>query len=122
VATVEDLAKQWAIAPKLAMQLNLVLEELFSNIVFYGFADGQAAAAHRTTFDFTRGAGVLTIVVTDSGRPFNLLEDAEAPNLHDPLEQRHAGGLGVHFVKKSMDAVEYAREDGKNVVTLTKKY
>ena len=121
VATVDDLAEQWAISPKLVMQLNLVLEELFTNIVFYGFDDGQTQE-HRISIVFSRTDGVLTIVVSDDAKPFNLLEQAHDPGVEKPLEERNIGGLGVHFVKTVMDHVEYARRDGKNIVTLTKKY
>lgn len=119
VATVDDLAEQWAISPKLVMQLNLVLEELFTNIVFYGF--DEPAAEHTITIEFQRTAGTLTIVVSDDAKPFNLLERTVDPGIDKPVEERTIGGLGVHFVKTLMDHVEYARRDGKNVVTLTKK-
>jgi anti-sigma regulatory factor (Ser/Thr protein kinase) len=103
------------------MQLNLVLEELFTNIVFYGFAD-DPAQERRIGIDFSRADGVLIVVVTDDAKPFNLLEQAEDPGVDKPLEERDIGGLGIHFVKTVMDSVEYARRDGKNIVTLTKKY
>ena len=37
-----------------------------------------------------------------------------------PMEERARGGLGIYLVRKTMDAVAYRREDGRNVVTLTK--
>jgi len=33
---------------------------------------------------------------------------------------RSVGGLGIYIVKKSMDEVNYARTEGKNVLTLKK--
>ena len=36
------------------------------------------------------------------------------------MEERARGGLGIHLVRKTMDAVAYRRENGRNVVTLTK--
>ena len=115
------MADAWAIGPKIAMQLNLVLEELFTNIVFYGFA-GEEPAEHRIGIVFDRTDRVLTVVVSDDARPFNLLEQAKDPGVDAPLDDRHIGGLGIHFVKTVMDHVDYARLDGKNVVTLTKKF
>ena len=35
-----------------------------------------------------------------------------------PLEQRPVGGLGIHLVKNLMDAVNYRRSEGRNVLTL----
>ena len=31
------------------------------------------------------------------------------------------GGLGIYLVRKTMDGVAYRRQDGRNVVTLTKR-
>ena len=36
-------------------------------------------------------------------------------------EDREIGGLGIFMVRKSMDRVEYAYRDGKNILTLRKK-
>jgi serine/threonine-protein kinase RsbW/sigma-B regulation protein RsbU (phosphoserine phosphatase) len=35
-----------------------------------------------------------------------------------PLDERPIGGLGVHLVKKLMDATRYERRDGQNVLTM----
>ena len=35
-------------------------------------------------------------------------------------EDREIGGLGILMVKKSMDAVDYTYEDGKNILTIKK--
>ena len=35
-------------------------------------------------------------------------------------EDRDIGGLGVFMVKKYTDSVQYAYEDGHNVLTITK--
>jgi anti-sigma regulatory factor (Ser/Thr protein kinase) len=41
--------------------------------------------------------------------------------MEQPLDERRIGGLGIHFVKKMMDNVGYARRDDCNFVSLTKK-
>ena len=35
-------------------------------------------------------------------------------------EERKIGGLGILMVKKSMDAVDYTYEGGKNILTIKK--
>ena len=50
----------------------------------------------------------------DDGAAFDPRE-APLPDLDAPLDQRQAGGLGMHLVRATMDAVEYRREDGRNV-------
>jgi len=118
-AAVDELSDQWAIAPKIAMQLNLVLEELVTNIMFHGYVDG---AEHGIGIEFSRNGRELSVVVADEAPPFNLLEQPDDSRVDKPLEERKIGGLGIHFVRTVMDRVEYVHRDGKNVVTLTKKY
>ncbi|HAS88746.1 MAG TPA: ATP-binding protein, partial [Desulfovibrio sp.] len=35
--------------------------------------------------------------------------------------ERKVGGLGIHFMRKMMDSIEYDWADGRNKLTLTKK-
>jgi serine/threonine-protein kinase RsbW len=118
-AALEELSARWAISPKVTMQLNLVLEELVTNIMFHGHQDGQE---HGIDIEFSRNGRVLSVVVTDDAPAFNLLEHPDDSRVDQPLEERKIGGLGIRFVKTVMDRVDYVRRDGKNVVTLTKQY
>jgi serine/threonine-protein kinase RsbW len=118
-AALEELSARWALSSKVTMQLNLVLEELATNIMFHGHLDGQE---HGIDIEFSRNDRVLSVIVTDDAPAFNLLEQPDDSRVDQPLEERKIGGLGIHFVKTVMDRVEYVRRDGKNVVTLTKTY
>ena len=60
------------------------------------------------------------ITFLDSGVPYDPLQK-EDPDITLPAAQRDIGGLGIFMVKKSMDNVQYAYLDGKNILTLTKK-
>lgn len=118
VATVENLSSRWKFSARIGMELNLVLEELFTNIVFYAFDDGKK---HELLIEFENsGEGIMKIRLIDEGKPFNLLEKTTI-DFDKPLEERKVGGLGIHFVKEMMDKVEYERDGNKNVVLLTKK-
>lgn len=119
VDTVEKLSDRWGLSPKVSMELNLVLEELFTNVVFYAFDDGEK---HDLWIEFDKpDERIMTIRMIDEGKPFNLLE-SKTIGFDTPLEDRKIGGLGIHFVKEMMDRVEYERHDNKNVVILTKKF
>jgi len=37
-----------------------------------------------------------------------------------PLEEIRPGGLGLHFIKQSMDVVEFHRKNGRNLLRLVK--
>ncbi len=68
---------------------------------------------HRTQNDVcTTG---LEIVLQDSGVPAN-----PAKLKGRPLDELRPGGLGLHFMRESMDEVELSRKKGKNHLRLVK--
>lgn len=118
VQTIDEISRDWNISSKATMELNLVLEELFTNIVFYAFPDKKE---HMIDIRFSlSSSGVLETVIVDDGSYFDLIEAAEEVKLDAALEERKVGGLGIHFVKQMMDEMRYERKGGKNIVTLKK--
>jgi anti-sigma regulatory factor (Ser/Thr protein kinase) len=97
--------------------LDVALDELLTNIVNYGYQDGNA---HEILIDISIGDDALTIELRDDGRPFDPLSVPE-PDLSADIEHRHLGGLGMHFVRSLLDSVTYKRSNGWNVLTLTKR-
>ena len=95
---------------------NLSLDEVIANVILYAFPDVQE---HAIDVRLRLDAGVLTAEVEDAGRPFNPL-DIPPPNLDAPIEDRRIGGLGIHIVREMMDSLEYKREQGRNVLRLSK--
>ena len=116
-AAVEDLAGRHRLPDTLAYHLNLSLDELFTNIVSYGYDDG---GTHCIRLALTVDGGMLECVLRDDGKPFNPLDRPE-PDLNLPADQRPIGGLGIFLVKKAMDEVAYRREGSENVLTLRKR-
>ena len=98
--------------------VNLALDELVTNVVHYGF---EKADGHDITVFITVAAGELVASVTDRGREFNPL-DAPAPDLAATLAEREIGGLGIHLARNLMDHASYERADGKNVLTVRKRF
>jgi anti-sigma regulatory factor (Ser/Thr protein kinase) len=97
-------------------QVNLVLEELYTNTVNYGFEginDGRVVIA------LLNNVSYLEIVYQDNGIAYNPLQ-AEDPELLLSVEDRPIGGLGVFFVKTMTDHVEYMRDGGFNIIKMTK--
>jgi phosphoserine phosphatase RsbU/P len=97
--------------------LHLILDEIVSNVIKYGYDDG---VEHHIHVDVAVDGDHVTIRVEDDGKPFNPL-DAPHPKLDVPIEQRPIGGLGVFIVKTVADSVDYRRDGGRNVVTLRKR-
>lgn len=57
----------------------------------------------------------IEITLSDSGTP------VDPKKLHGrPLEEIRPGGLGLHFMKQSMDVVEFRRKNGKNLLRMVK--
>jgi len=120
VSALEQVSEEWTIPPKVTLEMNLILEELFTNIVFYAFDDGRE---HEIVFTFERREpGTLQISIEDDGKPFNLLEKDTEEAVNLPLEERKIGGLGIHFVKNLVDEIRYERKGNKNNVLLIRKY
>jgi anti-sigma regulatory factor (Ser/Thr protein kinase) len=66
-----------------------------------------------------RRPGRLCLEIEDDGRPFDPTVHAP-PDTNAPLDQRKIGGLGIHFIRQTMDVMSYQRRDNHNVLTLVK--
>jgi serine/threonine-protein kinase RsbW len=115
-AKVEELAEKWELPMALAMNLNLVLEEAVSNVIFYAFND---QVNHEITILFKLENNILTIEITDDGIAFDPTL-RKKPDLTLPAEERPIGGLGIFLISKIMDSVNYSRQNNQNKLTLIK--
>jgi anti-sigma regulatory factor (Ser/Thr protein kinase) len=113
----EEIGQKIGVSKKCIFETNLTLEEVFSNIVSYGFDD---QADHHIKITVTSGRGSFKVCVEDDGRPFNPLK-AGKPDLDYDLNHCEPGGLGIHLIKHLMDDIQYKRHQNKNVLTMTKK-
>ncbi len=113
---VEALAAAWELKIPLVMNLNLVLEEVISNIINYGFPDH---GLHKIRVSITGTGDRITLTVRDGGVPFDPTT-AVPPDITLPAGERPIGGLGILLVSQLMDDVRYARIKGQNILTLTK--
>ncbi len=97
-------------------KINLALEELVSNIIYYGYVDDDD---HWIKIAISLEGGVLVISLEDDGIPFNPVE-AREPDCGCPIEDREIGNLGIHLCKQFMDDLIYERRGNKNIVVLRK--
>jgi anti-sigma regulatory factor (Ser/Thr protein kinase) len=114
--TLENFFSDHHLSSTVLFDVNLVIEEVFTNIVFYAFNDSRE---HLINIHVVKKDELLTIQIEDQGIPFNPLEKSE-PDLDKPISEREVGGLGIHLVKKMMDHIEYSRKGHKNVLKLYK--
>jgi serine/threonine-protein kinase RsbW len=113
---IEELAEKWELPMALTMNLNLVLEEAVSNVIFYAFKDNEI---HEIIISITLEENILTIEISDEGIPFDPTL-RQKPDLSLPAEERPIGGLGIFLISKIMDSVNYKRYNNHNVLTLIK--
>jgi phosphoserine phosphatase RsbU/P len=99
------------------IDLDVILEEMVTNIFKYGGLDHGAEACQ---IELSLSGILITIKITDRGAPFNPLLLAEVDTSKSIME-RPIGGLGIHFVKKLTVSQSYSFNEGKNVLTLLKK-
>ncbi|MDE0391945.1 MAG: ATP-binding protein [Rhodospirillales bacterium] len=116
-AAVKILSQAEGWPPELLFQIELVLEEIGTNIIKYG-QDGDRETDINITL--TSDSTSLRLEIVDSGKPFDPFAEAPPPDLDSPIPDRPIGGLGVHLVQELMDESYYRREDGMNKVTLIK--
>lgn len=117
VATlVKEVGEELQLTSELVFNLNLVLEEAVSNIIYYAYP-GQLEQEIVVQAELMDKSLVFTL--TDSGKPFDPTQVEEA-DITLSGEERQIGGLGIFLIKQIMNEVEYQRVDGKNVFTLKK--
>ena len=112
----EDCGNLMELSQKCRSEINLGLDELFTNIISYGFED---ESEHQIKFSLAKAEETLVVQVEDDGIPFNPL-DAAGPAVARDLDSINIGGLGIHLVKKVMDDIDYQRVDGRNKLILKK--
>jgi serine/threonine-protein kinase RsbW len=113
---IEKIAGDWDLSPALAMNMNLVIEEALSNIIFYAFTDKNK---HEIKVSVSVDNDILTIKITDDGIPFNPLEQKQ-PDITLPVEERPVGGLGIFLMSQIMDEMQCCRKGNENILTLKK--
>ncbi len=103
---------------KAQMQIDVAIDELFSNIARYAYDPVTGPATVRVDVDQEPLAVRITFI--DHGKPYDPLAKAD-PDVTLSAEDRQIGGLGIYMVKKSMDDVRYEYKNGQNILTVEKR-
>jgi anti-sigma regulatory factor (Ser/Thr protein kinase) len=118
----QDEFAQFAFAQDLetatVRDLNVVFDELLSNIVRYAYRDDDP---HEIEVEIDASTDRLKITIEDDGIPFNPLE-ADKPDTSLSLEERKIGGLGIYLVLNMVDEFTYERDGNRNIVVFTKSF
>jgi len=115
---IERISDEWEISEHLSFNINLVIEEIFSNIVFYGYRDKNE---HKINITFTSNKDHLKIKIEDDAQEFNPLFIPTHRCKYNSPDDAEVGGLGIHLVKNIMDDLKYSRKHDRNILIMKKK-
>ncbi|OFX66880.1 MAG: hypothetical protein A2X12_04825 [Bacteroidetes bacterium GWE2_29_8] len=118
VSFVDELAEQWNIPMKNVFNINLALEEIVSNTIFYGYSDSET---HSIEIEFANHVDYIQIKITDDAKEFNPLLKETPDDIDKPVEERKIGGLGIHIVKNIMFDLDYKRDANRNTLLMKNK-
>ena len=98
---------------KSQMQINIAIDEIYSNIVKF-----SGATEVTLIVEIRKATLEARLTFIDNGSPFDPLRQAD-PDVSLSAEDREIGGLGIFIVKKTMDSVCYRRNGDHNELAIT---
>ena len=118
IAELDTFCKEVGIQSQQASRFELVLDEIFTNIVNYAFPEG---GRHEVEVCLSFNNGEVEIVVEDTGVEFDVTRQGPAVDPKLRMEDRMVGGLGIYLVQSTMDDVNYVRIRDRNRLTIRKR-
>jgi sigma-B regulation protein RsbU (phosphoserine phosphatase) len=115
---VDRMLEKYECSMKLQTAICVAIEEVFVNVARYAYQNGEGEVMLGIGFD--QESRAVTFRMTDKGVPFDPLKKPD-PDITLSADEREIGGLGIFITKKTMDSVEYAYENGENILTMMKK-
>lgn len=101
-------------------ELDLVVEELFVNVVSHGYDGADPSGAFVWVLAFAdEGRGFLHVVIKDAGRPYDPCSREVSPVV--PGGELVPGGMGILLVRELTDEMGYERIEGFNVLHIAKR-
>ena len=99
---------------KVITQMDVVIDEVFSNIAQY-------SQATQVIVECDAKPHFVRLRFLDNGLPYDPTKK-EDPDVTLKAEERQIGGLGIFLIRKLMDDIGYDYFDGFNGFTLTKRW
>ena len=102
----------------MARKLRLGVEEAVVNVINYAYpADNEG----NITINMMSDGHSLRFQIIDEGVAFDPTAQQKTDTTLS-VEDRQIGGLGILLVRELMDSINYERVEGKNILTLIKKF
>ena len=112
-AWINNVYEEWNLNEAIRNKLDVISEEIFINIVSYGYKDKVGDVE----VEFSRIDNTVTFRFIDDGIEYNPLAK-EDPDVDLAPDDRPVGGLGIFMVKQFADECFYEYIEDKNVLTI----
>lgn len=116
--SLEAVLTRHRIDPGVRGDVRLIVEELASNAIRYGGADGVDVGQHELSVNIGIDGDLLALEFRDQGEPFDPLS-AAAPDLDADILDRPLGGLGLYLIRQIAESTHYQRVDDCNVLRVS---
>jgi len=114
---VDSIGDELNLSPALALNINLALEEIVSNVILYAYP--SESSENKIFIEFVKSGNQLKFIISDYGKPFDPTTKDE-PDITLEAVDRPIGGLGIFLVRQIMDDITYYRENNMNKLVLCK--
>lgn len=118
--------------PKQAwMQCNLVLVEVFTNVVSYAHEHLPEETPVDIELDLYTSERRLQLKIWDQGEPFDLAKEIERAAIEvernkefngNSIDDLPTGGRGLYIARTVADEINYNRIDGRNCFVMSKRF
>lgn len=119
----DEVLKTFKVSNTFKLELDLVIEEIFSNIVKYGYANDHERTDNESEdkkvnilYTLKENTLRLGIKFIDNGVVFNPLTEIS----YEPASDAEIGGLGLLIIKNRVDHISYENKNNMNILSLEK--
>ena len=110
----ENVCDELQIDMHVAKKLQVAMEEMVTNVIFYAYPKGTDA---EITLTVESDGKELTFVLSDTGKPFDPTAKEDPDTETNPMDRKQ-GGMGILIVKNIMNEVSYQRIGDINQLTM----
>jgi anti-sigma regulatory factor (Ser/Thr protein kinase) len=119
--SVSRAAESAGLSDDAVFHVQLAVDEACTNVVEHAYeGDGRGEIAISWAIERVEGIDYFVVRIEDRGKCFDPAT-VPPPLLSPNPEELQIGGLGIHFMRKMMDRVEYRFSPEKNVLTMYKR-
>jgi serine/threonine-protein kinase RsbW len=113
---IADAMRAFGLDDRKSFEVRLAVDEACANIMHYAYSK----AGGTIELSCERRNGAVWVIIKDHGKPFDPTT-VPPPDLDADVEGRAVGGLGIYFMRRMVDKINYEYRDGQNVLTMVKR-